>query len=337
MTSTQADRGCTIPALSGREPLGFLAALGLVRLMVSEDWRLSWDPMTAQAQVHGPASVGAARDGVVAQLTGMRDDELLPGLPASMLPPRASDSGPDPARIDIPDLGQKSSDFPRAPGSGWVTSIWTDLADDDKGRCARTPFNAPAGKQTFSRMFVKARGIVLDDPDRWIGEALEGWVRREEFTGEGFDSRALRDAAELPDRKPSMYGVPGATFLALAAVPFFRVSGAGSLSRGESKRAFRSRRNTVSWYRPPVGTHRRRNVFAWPLWTAPLDEAAIHCVLDHPEVHRAVPLALGADELQRRPSLAPLGVWAIGIASRRQSAAGKSEGVLTAERLWRPR
>lgn len=330
---TGESRGIELPALDGREPLGFLAALGLLRLVNAGGWGLSWDPATALVSIYGPDSIDEVRDRAVAAVRETPPDDLLPGLPAAMVPPRSGESGPDPARIDIASLRRLSIAHSEPPTSEWVSAIWTDLADDNEGRCARTPFNSPAGKQTLSTMFVKARDAVGQDPDRFIGEALCGWMRHAGFTGEGLDSRALRDASELPD-KVSTYGVPGATYLALMALPFFRVGGAGTLSHGAEKLAYRSRRTTVGWYRN-VGERGRRQAFGWPLWSRPLDEDAIGCLLDHPEVASAVALASGGAE-KSLPSLAPLGVWAIGMAARRPAAAGKSEGYLAAAPLWRP-
>lgn len=322
-----------LPALGGREPLGFLAALGVLRLLADLDVALSWDESSGCALMHTPwRRIDDVVDALVEAVEGTADTDLVPSLSSDLVPAKVGSAGADPARIAIARLGELTSQVRTQADLDWIASVWTDLADDSEGRCARTPFNAPAGQQTMRSMFVAPRSIVAGDPRRWLREAVESWSRVPGHTGEGLDSRALRDTSELPEAKDPTYGVPGATYLALLAIPLFRMSGNGVLAEGDPKRQSRTRRSTVAWHR---SARPRRNVFAWPLWKDPLDLAAATVLLDHPDVARAVELRLIGREVEDLSRLYALGVWAIAAASRRKSAAGKSEGSLTQEWVWR--
>ncbi|MHB1486316.1 MAG: type I-G CRISPR-associated protein, Cas3-extension family [Acidimicrobiales bacterium] len=349
MSILKDENSVALPALDGRDTLGFLAGLGVLRILGAQyPVRLRWDPGSGTATIHGFSSIDEIIDRLATTIEGLPDDELIPGLPADLLPARVSESGPDPAWIGIEELGELTHEWLAGNALTWVAALWTDLSDDKEGRCARTPLAAPAGKQSMRSMFDKPAGIVAENPEFWMRDALTGWTRKQKYTGEGFDSRAWRDAAEITASDSTSYGVPGATYLALAALPFFRLSGNGVLVRGNSKLQKLTRRESVGWYRLPVGAGRRRDVFAWPLWLQPLGPAAISILLDHREIERIVMTVAGesqADEGVRRRNLTtsvasitePLGIWAVAMASRRKTEAGKSDGFLTVEQIWRPR
>lgn len=343
----------TLPALDGRDSLGFLAGLGVQRLIgLRHPARLAWDRSSGSAVLHSHLSTP---DDIATELVdlfvSMRDDELLPSFPDALLPAKVGSAGSDPARISIAALHELyRSDLGSAHAS-LLSTFWTDLADDNDGNAARTKFNAPAGQQTLRSMFDKPREIVLEEPDKWLGEAISAWTRLQGYTGEGLDSRAQRDSAEVdpsPGKpSPTSYGVPGATLLALSALPYFPLSGNGVLARGNPKQRHRSRIDGVGWYWVPgaaLGESPKRNVwaFAWPLWSKPLDEAAIRVVLDHPAVARLVRDAHRAASSHQLAGsstgneLRPLGVWAVPVAVRRKSAAAKSEGTLTVRRILQP-
>lgn len=364
-----ADTSTTIeaPALDGRDPLGFLAAVGLLRLLSPiGPAKLSWDVGSGCALLETEA---VTLDDLVATavdlITQIGPDNLAPGLTSSLLPNRTSPTGPDPARLSIDHFADIVAATTDASSLSWVRAIWTDLADDTEGRCARTPFNAPAGKQTLRSMFEKPLELVRQDPERWISEALTRWTRKEGYTGEGLESRAMRDAAEVNDGASTSYGVPGATYLALLALPSFPVRGAGVLAGGDKKARRRVRRLTPGWQTAPG---RRGLVFGWPLWSRPLDLASVDVLLDHPEVASAVRSAMRVDDHAKsrgdtgvrrddrpgpgrpeRPAagarsdppaavhaaLGALSVWAVVAAARRSRAGGKSEGFLTTERVIR--
>ena len=90
----------TLPALDGRTPLGFLAALGLTRLLdvhTDDSPRLSWSPQDYTAQLH---TTRASIDAVVTDLRNIVDsipnDGVLPGVDPAFPPAKTGTEGPDP-------------------------------------------------------------------------------------------------------------------------------------------------------------------------------------------------------------------------------------------------
>lgn len=343
MTTTLAT--VELPALDGRDPLGFLAALGSLRILSeAAPAHLCFDPATGGALLTSPqASIEALATVLAGRFDAMAGDELSVGLPSALVPRKPPTwneakkrnlmSGPDPARLDRLEFSRTAAAQRSKPGADWVAALWTDLADDGEERCARTPFNAPAGQQTFRSMFEKVNEIVAEDPSRSFDEALRSWRRVSNFTGENLDARASREAAQQVEGTES-YGVPGATFLALSALPFFRLSGTGRLAHGDKKRAMGAQRHTVAWYLVPTPAGRRHSVFAWPLWRQPCDLDSVSCLLDHPVMGRFASEHLEPSN-QSAERLHALGVWSVVMAARHKTAAGKSAGLLTVEQIWR--
>ena len=140
------------------------------------------------------------------------------------------------------------------------------------------------------------------------------WRRSVGFTGENLDIKALEEAAESQSGSSAPRGVAGATWLAWAALPLFRISGDGATS------------NTVGWKTRARGP----SSSAWPLWSTPLDLDGIAVLLDHPTVAEPV-RDDAAHEKKRRERLRALGVFAVVTSVRRQTAAGKSDGILVTE------
>ncbi|MGH2704515.1 MAG: type I-G CRISPR-associated protein, Cas3-extension family [Actinomycetota bacterium] len=128
-----------------------------------------------------------------------------------------------------------------------------------------------------------------------------------EATRPGPDHGANRYAAETPEGEPDMSIVPGATWLAMMALPYFPVVAMAAKVRTRG-----------------VDLDSRRNrTLVMPCWRAPLDSSAIEVILDHP--------LLGLDKETggargTRAKLQALGVHAV-LASRvvRRRVASQSE------------
>ncbi|MGF1646206.1 MAG: hypothetical protein ACFCVF_04730 [Kineosporiaceae bacterium] len=268
-----------LPALIGVTPLGFLAALGVLRLVTRHlptgprpEARLAWSPEDTSAVL---MDAHADLDHLVADLravvAGVSDDAVLPGLSAHVPPPGEA---PDKLRLSRgafrPELerllGAADDDSVAfAETEAWLSALVTDLAVDDKGRAAISQWTAPAGKQSMRTMLEKPLDAVRRNPEL-LREALVAWRRHAGVTGEYLDHRALFDAVDSPDGKASMRGVPGATWLALMAHPLFRTTSVGA--------------RVVS-----SGWRSRRAVY--PLWSHPLDMAGVSALLHHPVVAAA--------------------------------------------------
>lgn len=290
-----------LPALVGSTALGWLAAFGVLRLVARGEPTagLSWDPDDGCAVLHSAAltDVAAVVDVLRGVYEGLADGQFWPDAPPGFPPP-----GEAPDKLVV-----RRSDFPElvsglAGAETVLTSLVTDLAVNTAGVVRRTPMVAPTGKQSFFTM-VRNQHEAVVQPEV-LREALTGWVRRP-GVGEAFDSSAVVSAADAVDGRPGEHVVPGATWLAVQALPAFRLSG-----NGRSVEA-------SGWRRLD-----RRLFFVWPLWTPRLTLTATRVLLEHPVPLRSRDGGLWADV----PRLAPLGVWRICAARRRNT--GNSDGPL---------
>lgn len=306
MTSTDvAVAAATCPALLGRDPLGFLAALGALRILTNfTEVRLSWEPVTTQARLTG-IELDEAVALLAKAIADLGDDGLAVGMPAGLIASGSWESGPDPTHKTPEEFRAAMERAQSADERRWIRALWTDLAMDDKaGNCSRTPFFAPTGKQSMRTLFEKPAEAVRGHPKDRMSEALLSWRRVRGYTGENLDIRALRQAAEQGDGKATTYGVPGATWLAINALPLFPMGGDGKSVR------------TVGWHRA-VGGGRRRFVFAWPVWRKPLSLEAVAVLLRHPLVGKAVEYFFASSSGgQARAS----GVWRRGVRNWRDQA-----------------
>ncbi|GAA0827672.1 hypothetical protein ACFQVD_21580 [Streptosporangium amethystogenes subsp. fukuiense] len=254
-----------LPALDGRTPLGFLAALGLLRVCADVcrvPTALSFSDSTACAILHSPYETAEEiADALRDVIESIPESAVLPDGGAGFPPP--SGSGKDPLRRSREEFHQLVANYTEAAET-WLPSLVTDLALDQQGRCAITPFTAPSGQQKLRTFFEKSLAMVRGRPERLL-EALVGWRRVEGFTGEYLDHRVLRSSSDDTEGRSRESGVPGATWLATMALPLLRITGDGQRVR------------TTLW-------HRRRSgpVMLWPLWRPALDVPAVRCLLEHP-------------------------------------------------------
>ena len=303
------------PALVGQDPLGFLAAVGTLRLL-AEHWdstaTLHFDSIQGMACFGGDTlpDLNACVSAVGSVFADLGTSSI-PGMPPDFPPPGPA---PDKLRADPEQLRDKAATWAAsaqdpAVAYRWVRALVTDIAVDRSGRAAITPFAAPSGKQSFSTMFVGTKAAVEARPSA-LREAYVGWRRVPGYTGEYLDHRVLMSSADAPTRGDAKErGVPGATWLALMALPVFPVTGSGG------------RRSAVGWQRVAG-----RDMWRWPLWSQPLDVANVSLLVNHPA------LALkSSTELARtsaRRDLRRLGVFAVAMAGRKRIPGRKSDGVL---------
>lgn len=299
-----------LPALDGRTALGFLAACGLLRIAEEElgrEARLSWsvDDGTAQVEIDGCDNLTEIVDLLTDFLGSLGEGQLLPGGPVGF-PPRAGQTGGDPMRRPREDLRTATERWRAECGEEfverWIPAMVSDLATDGEGRAHHTLLAAPSGKQTFNTMFAFNLAAVRKDPAARLAEALRSWRRVEKFSGEYLDHRVIRSATDTTEGRSLEAGVPGATWLALMAMPWFPVGGDG-------KQRVNAGWRTIG---PP-----KRLYFVWPLWNPRLDGAAVRAVVSHPAIESE---SVGSG-LRLRASvsaqLAALGIFAV-MAARRE-------------------
>ncbi|NIL57847.1 hypothetical protein HCB18_13545 [Salinispora arenicola] len=305
-----------LPALDGRDPLGFLAALGLLRLLTRHtdaEVRLGFDEMTAHATLYSPYDTcDQVGDQLISIAATMSDDAVIPGLPATFPLPKSGTRGSDPMRVardnyptlhtTIAALGDEAAQ--------WLSCIVTDLGRDDRGRVALTPYSAPSGQQTVRSFFGASATQIRAQPHHLLA-ALTGWRRVTGFTGEYLDHRVLHSTTDHPRGDPgSERGVPGATWLAIMALPLLRLAGNGNTA-------------TATLWRPPQSGGRR--IMIWPLWRQPLDLIAISALIEHPDLTFD---SDGSHVTVSKDKISALGVFAVAAAHRRPVEGRKSAGVL---------
>lgn len=310
-TPAQAVPVLPLPALDGRSPLAFLAALGVLRLVVEElghQAKLAWSPGDCTAVLVGAHdSLDDLATDLNAVVEAIPAGSVLPGMWPQLPPPGEA---PDKVRLPRPELRRYAEQVWResgAPGERWLASLVTDLSLDDKGRADISLYTAPAGKQSMRTMLEKPLATVLKNP-LVLREALAGWRRYPGVTGEYLDHRALFDAVDAADGQAAMRGVPGATWLALMSYPMFRTIADGTEPL------------TTGWRPAPGRGPRKRMVY--PLWSAPLDLVTVAAVLEHPILD-------GADPGPPPEAARQLTVFLVCAAERRRIPGGKSAGVLT--------
>lgn len=298
----------TLPALDGRTPLGFLAALGLTRLLdvhTNDMPRLSWSPEDYTARLQ---TTRDSIDSVVADLRSVIDNiptgGVLPGVPENLPPP-----GEAPDRLRLSPVALSALACKLAPAhdtevEAWLGSLVTDLSLDDKSRSDISMMAAPSGKQSMRTMLEKPLNLVRGDPG-CLTEALVGWRRRSGTTGEYLDHRVLFDAADSGAGKSAERGVPGATWLALMSYPLLRTTALGSEPI------------TTGWHR----RRRQPSLFVYPLWSVPLDRHAVSALLEHPLMSQCVRGELPAEAVA-------LGIFTVCRAQRRRIPGRTFAGVL---------
>lgn len=321
MTSPQlpAPSGLSLPALNGRTPLGFLAALGVLRL-VSEHTehraRLAWSRRDFTAVLHdAEPDVAALVADLTAVVRAVPDGGVLPGLRADFPPPGEA---PDKLRLTRPafaDYAHQVWARDGVAGEQWLSSLVTDLSVDDKHRADISLFAAPSGKQSMRTMLEKSLALIRTRPEL-LDEALVAWRRYPGVSGEYLDHRVLFDAVDAADGKPSERGVPGATWLALMSYPLMRTTASGAQPA------------TTCWQDFGRGVGRR---MVYPLWSSPLDVPAVQALLAHPVLD-------GADPGTPPAGAQLLSVFWVGHAERRRIPGRTFAGVLApTTRPARPR
>ncbi len=299
-----------LPALDGRSALGFLASLGLLRMLQLaevEPLRLSFSPVSGTALLHSPlVSVDEVIERLEYLLTSSPANAVVAGSDPRF--PLLAGRNADPMRrprMEFRQLLAEMTSIDERACREWMPFLFTDLAVDAQARSDLTPFCAPSGKQNLRTFFEKPFSAVRADPTL-VREALLSWRRVDGFTGEYLDHRVLNSAADDPAGRSAERGVPGATWLATMAIPMLRVTGDGE------------RIQATLWYRVS-----RRSFMIWPLWEQPLDRSAITVLIEHPCL---TPVGDGpAVSATKWPDL---GIFAVYGAERQRIPNRKFAGVL---------
>jgi hypothetical protein len=329
-----------LPALRSDDPLGFLAALGVIEVLRSEagvsdgELALAWEGVGGPAKLTGPFE---DLEGLLAVLGAAAARMHAEGRP---VPARIPDLVPRPLsdqeRTELEKgTGVKPPFDPvrmsRAESSARVAAFWERATDADLrwlcglvDQCSTfpgeatahvTPLYAPMGRQRMRQVYEAKLAAVVARPEL-LREACVMWRRNPRDAGANLDRRAQRDGAVTTTGSPGNAAVTGAEWLALQSVPWFRLGGV--------------RNRPFAWGWVPTRQGGRPRALVWAVWRDPLDPLAIEVLLTHPIV-RAVGLGGGAAD--RR--LARLGILAVLRAER--SVLTNSDGPLGPARVLWPR
>lgn len=279
-------RELMLEALDGSNPLGFLAALGALRVLSEQEVdappRLRWQ----NEGIWRPVLEGDhTRDTLVAALAA--DVESWRSDPALDLhyakdegaDKLAHDLKPKPERFRTYLLGLLDSQSERRDRAlAYAAAFGTEIATDNNGNVKPTALHFTAGQQEFLAMVEQllngakgVPGVTAED----IEEALFGpWRYARPLPVLGWDGTASRDYAlrASDPSKDKKEGVPGADWLAFRALALLPV--APRESRVVTPGCY------GGW---------KDGYFQWPLWSVPLDADVVRSLVGGPNIEAAPP------------------------------------------------
>ena len=277
-----------LPALDGANPLGFLAALGLLtvgdRMFGEGAWRLSWTKrVVATPILHGVSSV----DEVISAVLADRDQWRT----ATVLEHPADDvkmSQADLRRYVMSCVGENTDNR----SSGLVAAIVAEGPLAGTGESKPTDLHFTAGNQKLIEMARRIRdGLTAGH----LTEALEtGWKYESELPSLRWDladDRTYALSATNPAKTTKLTN-PGAewlAFLGLMTLPVF-AAGTKLLTTGCAG----------GW---------KRGAFTWPNW-------------DRPLTHRAASSLIGAVDGKKLDGLEAWSVFRLYTSTIRRSDQG---------------
>lgn len=250
-----------LPALEGTNPLGFLAALGVVDVLTVTDGRptLRWtDELVPHAVISGSGDLESILDLLDRDRRKWNESILLSFPQSSPLP----DVKPDAKtlRMWLDAVSQRSDS---RTDSDHLCAILAEDALDGNGKAKPTHLHFTAGQQQFLEMVR----ILVSEVDRErLKEAVCGpWRYDSPLPTLSWDARGERVYAVRGTNpsKEKRLGVPGADLLAFRGLAFYPVLRTvnGSL---------RTTACDSEW---------KRSAFRWPLWSVPCTRDVIRSLV----------------------------------------------------------
>ncbi|MEV0649931.1 hypothetical protein AB0I28_32210 [Phytomonospora sp. NPDC050363] len=245
--------GIVLPGLDGRSYAGFLASLGLLRLLTRR-WpgsRLRFTtPWRSPVIADGPADLPALLAALGADLEAcVERGSAGPELTATW--PTKRDNLKL-ARRDYPAYRDHLAETGPA-GVAWLEALISPAGVTARGECARSPLFALSGQQTIPTALAGPRDVLAADPSLLSAALLDRGGYADVPGGIYLDSAFIHSAADAGDGRPREQDRPGPLWLATQAIPLLR------LYPGQGGRLL-----CATWHQIQGTT---RLVAAWPLWT----------------------------------------------------------------------
>jgi hypothetical protein len=270
--------------LDGKNPLAFLAALGVLNALADglkqgqPEPRLVW----RAEGTYTPAIVGgpdrpALVDALMADLATFRAEPAIERLryPKGGDGAEAHDLKPPPGRFAEILRGLVREDLRRS--LAFAAAFATDVAVDNNGNAKPTALHFTAGQQ---EMLSMVRELIDGVRAADVEEALfESWRYERSLPVLQWDNASSRDYAlrASDPSKDKKLGVPGADWLAFRGLPFVRVVPIGNRAVTTGCQG--------GW---------KTGTFRWPLWEVPLPRSVVGSLLTSPEVFEGDPRVLAA-------------------------------------------
>jgi hypothetical protein len=285
-----------LPALEGTNPLGFLAALGVLDAISATipGVTLRWtDDLVPHAVIGGPGDLGRLLD------TLDKDREQWVGSAVLRF---SADGKPLPdAKPDGRQLRQwfehVSDQNRQRVDSDLLCALVAEDAFDNNGRAKPTHLHFTAGQQKFLSMVRELAAAV--DRDRLLEAVCGPWRYDSPLPSLSWDARGERVYAvrAVNPSNEKRLGVPGADWLAFRGLIFYPVT---RTSRG----TLRTTACDTEW---------KSSAFRWPIWTRPATRHVVRSLVADPTL------------VSRPPRATPADLAARGIASIRQASIRRTD------------
>lgn len=275
-----------LTGLDGKNPIAFLAALGVLNAVTDKAGAEGPAPKLAWRQqgTFLPVLVGGPeRDALLEAL--WEDVQSFRVEPAIQWLRYRKEGG-----AEAHDLKPPPKEFvaylrglvERGAGAGrrsldFAAAFATDVAVDNNGNTKPTALHFTAGQQEFLSMVT---GLIEGVTTLDLEEAVFGpWRYERPLPVLQWDNAASRDYAlrASDPSKDKKLGVPGADWLAFRGLPFLRVA--------PVEDAIQTTGCKGGW---------KNGTFRWPIWTVPLSRPVIGSLLGSAEVGDAAPRVLRA-------------------------------------------
>ncbi len=239
-----------LPALEGTNPVGFLAALGVLDALSSEnpDAALWWtDELVPHAVVGGISGLDLLLDMLDRDREEWRDSALL-GFPEDSPLPDAK-----PGEKQLREWFEAMAAQHDRADSDLLCALVAEGALDRNGKAKPTHLHFTAGRQQFLGM---VRALTADVDRARIREAVCGpWRYDSPLPSLSWDARGERIYAvrAINPAKEKRLGVPGTDWLAFRGLIFYPVT-------RTIKGTLRTTACDPGW---------KHSAFRWPLWSVP--------------------------------------------------------------------